>query len=87
MSDDKPVRILLREFRLFRDATAGRLSSLEASVRELTLAVVELNKTVRSVPGLIDLSVETDQNMRVLEARLHVVEEELPRKKNGGSTR
>ncbi len=84
---DQDTRILLREFKLFRDATKGRLGDIERSIRELTLAVVELNKTIRSVPGLVDNAVEADQNMRVLEARLAVVEHDLPRKRNGGSAR
>ncbi len=85
---DALFKTFLREFRLFRDAALGRLNSLETRVGELTEAVVELSRTVKSVPGLVDQAVEQDTNLRVVDARLKVVEEDTGRKrKNGGSPR
>ncbi len=85
---DALFKVFLREFRLFRDAALGRLNSLEAGVAKLTVAVVELDKTVKSVPGLVDNANDQGQNMRVLDARLKVVEEDTGRKrKNGGHAR
>lgn len=87
MSD--PAKDLLREFRLFRDAMRGEINDMRGELRAVCEAVIELNKTVRSVPGLIDVANEQDQHARALEARLRVVEEDQDRqrKRNGGSPR
>jgi hypothetical protein len=66
-----PALTLLREFRLFR-------SEMRTEMREMRMAIVELGRTVRSVPGLVDVAVEQGTNMAVLDARLAVVEEGGP---------
>ncbi len=87
----REFRAFLREFRLFRDATLGRLSIIEVNIEKLTAAVGELGKTVESIPGLVDQAIKQDANARVLEARLRVVEEDHHsgngKRKNGGSSR
>ncbi len=87
----REFRAFLREFRLFRDATLGRLSIIEVNLEKLTAAVGELGKTVESIPGLVDQAMKQDANARVLEARLRVVEEDHHagngKRKNGGSSR
>lgn len=94
MSDTllREFRAFLREFRLFRDATLGRLSIVEVNIEKLTAAVGELGKTVESIPGLIDQAVKQDANVRVLDARLKVVEDDghgngNGKRKNGGHAR
>ncbi len=69
---------LLHEFRAFRSEMRIRLD-------ELTAAVVEVGRTVRSIPGLVDAAQEQGTNLAVLEARLSVVEDE--KAGNGGSPR
>ncbi len=90
MTDRETLRTILREFRLFRDAALGRLDNVETRMSKVEAALVELNKTVRSIPGLIDKAVKQDANTRVLEARLKLVEEDTARgngKRNGGHAR
>ncbi len=87
----REFRAFLREFRLFRDATLGRLSIIEINLEKLTAAVGGLGKTVESIPGLVDQAIKQDANARVLEARLRVVEEDHHvgngKRKNGGQAR
>ena len=90
MTDRETLRTILREFRLFRDAALGRLSNVETRMSKVETALVELNKTVRSIPGLVDQAVRQDGNARVLDARLKVVEDDSKRgngKRNGGHAR
>jgi len=69
---------LLNEFRAFRN-------EVRTEMHEMRAAIVELGRTIRSVPGLVDNAHQVGTNVAVLEARLAVIEEEQAG--NGGPTR